>query len=105
MIPISILTDTGKVEEWKLSFVHEPTEEWENGQGRTTALLRQSNGDYLRGWAFLAPGDRYVKEIGRKVALTSLLSRHYFTKNERRQIWEQYLGRTCGAVEGSEGIG
>jgi hypothetical protein len=43
------------------------------------------------GEAFCRPDDRFVKDVGRKLALTRLVA--CFTRRTRTEVWNQYLKR------------
>lgn len=97
MMRISLRTASGQVEDWTLKFHHSHGAKlnmYDLPHSITSAsMARWPNGDRLVGFAECSPLDRFNKETGRKVALTKLLSRGYFTKGERTQIWEQYFNR------------
>ena len=47
--------------------------------------------DIFVGVACQSPKDRYNRKIGQKLALTRALERSSFNKEERTEIWNQYL--------------
>ncbi len=58
----------------------------------TSAMLDVGGGAYIWGWATCSPEDNFEKEKGRKIALTRL-ARVFDRKEDRRAIWQAYLGR------------
>ncbi len=48
---------------------------------------------YVSGFSLCKVPDKFVKETGRKKALTSALRRTSFDRDERRQFWEAYHRR------------
>ena len=69
-------------------------------RGETRAILyqfdhtSQRNSDFHEGYALCKWEDRFDKKHGRKLALRRLLEHSSFTKEERRNIWEQYFVET-----------
>lgn len=61
----------------------------------TGAFIEDNDGWELGiGGARCAPGDRFVKETGRKLALTRAIADLGVGKNDRRRIWEAYHARS-----------
>ena len=58
-------------------------------------FLLDAIGPWMKsGWAFCGPSDAFVKETGRKLALQRALKKAGFTRDQRRQVWEQYFQYT-----------
>ena len=86
MIPLRITTT---VNNFQLSFLHDHearmTECWLRELTPTGTMV-----DIYRGHAYCHNKDNFCKATGRKIALTRALQ-HNFTRNERKQIWDQYF--------------
>jgi hypothetical protein len=59
----------------------------------TCVIELEPNGLGIQGHAACSPKDRFVYEIGRKIALTRALRKSGWSKDQRRQFWKQYLDR------------
>jgi len=68
---------------------------FEHKLGTTIVYCETSIPTMIAASANLAKGDRHVKAIGRRVALTRLLKTLEpvldFTRDQRRQVWSEYF--------------
>lgn len=51
------------------------------------------------GVTMCSPRDNFVKEAGRKIALTRALGKLKLGKKERTLVWEAYMARKTGTLE------
>jgi hypothetical protein len=54
---------------------------------------RMQDGTYRIADAYCSLKDKHCKEIGRKISLTRLLANMNLTKQQRREVWNQYRNR------------
>lgn len=59
-----------------------------NGYRLIQVEIASPSGPMARGWADCAPQDRFVKEVGRRVAITRAL--HFFPRETRKAVWSSY---------------
>lgn len=86
-------------QEYRVAFQHFPNEAGllpgtqTPYKGYSLCRVWQGENLLLEGKAFCSINDQFSKVKGRRVALTDALSQmFYLTKDERRGVWQSYLG-------------
>lgn len=80
-------------DKYEITFQHDSEHRY------THCQIKNSHGEALcEGIAVVHANDVncYCKETGRKISLTDALRHHYFSKAERKVIWDSYMNRIKG---------
>ena len=82
----------------RIQFKHDkdPGEVLENRKvvAITRCVLENEAGEDIgAGTAFCVEGDQFVKEVGRRIALTRALASSPLNKEDRRIVWTTYFDR------------
>lgn len=59
----------------------------------TTCIINQEQTELVRGSVICSKKDRYIKETGRKLSIKKCLDILPFSKEERKEFWNQYHSR------------
>jgi hypothetical protein len=72
--------------EGRITWTHDPDDGW-----TAASLLFDNPVEHHHAYSYLHPSDRYVKETGRRLSLTRLLSK--YPRDVRKRVWEAYNSR------------